>query len=172
MKGTMQKITPCLWFDKNCEEAINHYVDTFKGSPQKNGESKIISIARYEKGMQTPGIEEMEGKVITAIFELAGQSFMALDGGPIFKLNEAASLVIDCEDQEEVDYFWEKLSAVPESEQCGWTKDKFGLSWQITPKRLGELLQDPDKEKAHRVMNAMLEMKKIDIAELEKAAEG
>ncbi len=168
----MQKITPCIWFDKNCEEAVNHYVDTFNGSPNKKGESKIISIHRYEKGMETPGIEEMEGKVLTAIFELEGQSFMALDGGPIFKLNEAFSLVIDCEDQKEVDYFWEKLSAVPESEQCGWAKDKFGLSWQITPKRLGELLQDPDKEKAHRVMNSMLEMKKIVIADLEKAAEG
>jgi predicted 3-demethylubiquinone-9 3-methyltransferase (glyoxalase superfamily) len=168
----MQKITPCLWFDKNCEEAINHYVDTFNGSPHKSGDSRIVSIARYEKGMQTPGIEEMEGKIITAIFELDGQSFMALDGGPIFKMNEAISFQVECEDQEEVDYFWEKLSAVPESEQCGWAKDKFGLSWQIIPKRMGELLQDPNKEKSLRAMNAMLQMKKIDIAELEKAFEG
>lgn len=168
----MQKIVPSLWFDKNCEGAINHYVDTFNGSPHKKVESKIISIQRYEKGMETPNNDEMIGKVITAIFELVGQRFMALDGGPIFKFNESVSFEIECEDQEEVDYFWSKLSAIPESEQCGWCKDKFGLSWQIIPKRLGELLQDPDKEKAHRVMNAMLQMKKIDIVELEKASEG
>lgn len=168
----MQKITPSLWFDKNCEEALNYYVDTFNGAPSKRAESKIISIQRYEKGMQTPGIEDMEGKILTAIFELEGQRFMALDGGSYFKLNEAVSFLVDCEDQEEVDYFWEKLSAVPESEQCGWVKDKFGLSWQIIPKRMGELLSDRDKEKSQRVLNAMLQMKKIDIAELEKAAEG
>jgi predicted 3-demethylubiquinone-9 3-methyltransferase (glyoxalase superfamily) len=168
----MQKITPCLWFDKNCEETINYYVETFNGSPHKKAESKIISIARYEKGMETPNNTEMIGKVITAIFELAGQKFMALDGGPYFKLNEAVSFEIECEDQEEVDYFWEKLSAVAESEQCGWIKDKFGLSWQIVPQRLGELLSDPDKEKAHRVMNAMLQMKKIVIEDLEKAYDG
>lgn len=168
----MQKITPSLWFDKNCEEAINYYVDTFNNSPNKKGEAKIISINRYEKGMETPGIESMEGKVLTAIFELEGQRFMALDGGPYFKLNEAVSFLVDCEDQEEVDYFWGKLSAVPESEQCGWVKDKFGLSWQIIPKRMGELLSDSDREKSQRVLNAVLQMKKIDIAQLEKAAEG
>lgn len=168
----MKKITPCLWFEKNCEEAINYYVNTFEGSPHKSGNSKIISIARYEKGMEVPGGEELIGKVITAIFELEGQRFMALDGGPIFKLNEAVSFEIECEDQEEVDYFSEKLSAVPESEQCGWVKDKFGLSWQIIPKRLGELLSSPEKEKSLRAMNAMLQMKKIDIAALEKAYEG
>lgn len=168
----MEKITPCLWFDKNCEEAVNYYIDTFNGSPHKSGESRIISIARYEKGMETPGIEEMEGKVLTAVFELAGQSFIALDGGPVFKFNESISFQIECEDQEEVDYFSGKLSAVAESEICGWVKDKFGLSWQITPKRLIELLADSDKEKAHRVMNAMLKMKKIDITKLEEAAKG
>ncbi len=168
----MQKITPSLWFDKNCEEAINYYVDTFNNSPHKSGNSKIVSIARYEKGMEVPGGEEMTGKVITAIFELEGQRFMALDGGPIFKFNESVSFLVDCEDQEEVDYFWGKLSAVPESEQCGWLKDKFGLSWQIIPKRMGELLMDPDKEKSLRAMNAMLQMKKIDIAQLEKAYQG
>ncbi len=168
----MQKITPCLWFDMNCEEAINHYVSTFNNAPNKTAESKIITIQRYEAGMQTPDNDKMLGKVITAIFELNGQRFMAPDGGPTFKLSEAVSFQIECQDQAEVDYFWEKLSAVAESEQCGWAKDKFGLSWQIIPKRLGELLADPDKEKAHRVMNAMLQMHKIVVADLEKAYSG
>lgn len=158
-----------MWFDNNCEEAVKYYVDVFNGSPYKTGESKIISLNRYEKGMDTPGMPEMEGKVITAIFELAGQRFMALDGGPIFKLNESVSFEVECENQEEVDYFWDKLSAVPESEQCGWLKDKFGLSWQIIPKKLGEMLADEDKEKAHRVMNAMLKMHKIVVTDLEAA---
>lgn len=165
----MQKIIPCLWFDKETEEAINFYIDVFNGAPHKKQESKIISIQRYEKGMEAPGTEEMEGKIITAIFELAGQRFMALDGGPVFKFTEAISLDVECEDQAEVDYFWEKLSAVSESEQCGWLKDKFGLSWQIVPKRLGELLSDPNKKKSHAALNAMLKMHKLDIAELEKA---
>ncbi len=163
------KITPSLWFDKNCEEAINYYVEVFNGAPHKTTESKIISIARYEKGMEAPGVEEMEGKIITAIFELNGQRFMALDGGPIFKLNEAVSFLIDCEDQAELDYFWSKLSAVPESEQCGWCKDQFGLSWQIVPKRLGEFLEDKDQVKAKKVMNAMLQMHKISVKDLEDA---
>ncbi len=166
----MQKITPFLWFDKNCEEAINYYVEVFDGAPHKVAESKIISIARYEKGIEAPGAAEMEGKVINAIFELNGQQFMALDGGPIFKFNESISLYVDCADQEEVDYFWSKLSAVPESEQCGWVKDKFGLSWQIIPKQLGELISNPDPEKSKKVINAMLQMKKIDVAKLEEAS--
>ncbi len=165
-----QKITTFLWFDKESEEAINYYVDVFNNAPKSRKNSKINYIARYEKGINAPGAEEMEGKVITAEFELDGQKFMCLDGGPIFKFNESISLYVDCADQEEVDYFWEKLSAVPESEQCGWVKDKFGLSWQITPRRLMELMQDEDKEKSHRVANAMLKMKKIIIADLEKAA--
>lgn len=168
----MQKIVPSLWFDKNCEEAINFYVDVFNGAPGSSKNSKIISINRYEKGMEAPGMPEMEGKVLTAIFELAGQRFMALDGGPYFKFNESVSLYVECENQEEVDYFFGKMSAVPESEICGWIKDKFGLSWQIIPKQLGEMLTDKDKEKAHRVMNAMLQMKKIIISDLEKAYEG
>ena len=114
---------------------------------------------------------EMEGKVITAIFDLSGQRFMALDGGPVFKFNESISLLIDCEDQAEVDYFWERLSAVPESEQCGWVKDKFGLSWQIVPRKMGELLEHEDRKKALAATNAMLQMKKIDVAELERAFE-
>ena len=172
MANSNQKIVPSLWFDKETEEAINLYIETFNGAPHKKQESKIISIQRYEKGMETPGIEQMEGKIITAIFELAGQRFMALDGGPIFKFNESVSFYVECEDQAEVDYFWERLSAVPESEQCGWCKDKFGLSWQIVPRQLGELMNDPDKEKALRVMNAMLKMKKLEVSELQKAYDG
>ncbi len=165
----MQKITPFLWFDKNAEEAMNFYVEVFNGSPHKKGDSKIIDIIRYEEGMKTPGMPEMLGKVITGIFELAGQRFMCLDGGPIFKFTEAASLLVECEDQAEVDYFWDKLSAVPESEQCGWLKDKYGLSWQIIPKQLNELQTGPDKKKAMATINAMLEMKKLDMAVLQKA---
>lgn len=168
----MQKIVPSLWFDMNCEEAVNYYISTFNGAPTKTADSKIISMQKYEAGMETPGIEQMVGKVLTVIFELNGQKFMALDGGPIFKFNESISFYVECADQAEVDYFWEKLSAVPESEQCGWAKDKFGLSWQIVPKALGELLEDPDQEKSHRVLNAMLQMKKIIVADLEKAARG
>lgn len=165
----MLKITPCLWFDTNCEEAINYYIDVFNNAPNKSTESKIISIKRYEEGMNAPGTEQMLGKIITAIFELNGHRFMALDGGPVFKLNESISFEIECANQAEVDYFWEKLSAVPESEQCGWVKDQFGVSWQIVPKKLSELLEDQDKEKSHRVLNTMLEMKKLDIAQLEAA---
>ena len=114
----------------------------------------------------------MSGKVINGEFELNGQRFICLDGGPIFKPNEAISFTVDCADQAEVDYYWEKLSAVPEAEQCGWCKDKFGLSWQIIPNRLGELLGDPDTEKANRAMQAMMKMHKINIAELESAFAG
>lgn len=167
----MQKITPFLWFDKESEEAMNFYIEVFNNAPNKKAESKINYIARYEKGIEAPGAEEMEGKVITAEFELNGQKFMCLDGGPIFKFNESVSFYVECQDQKEVDYFWEKLSAVKESEQCGWCKDKYGLSWQITPRRLMELLGDKDRVKAHKAANAMLQMHKIDIAELEKAVE-
>jgi predicted 3-demethylubiquinone-9 3-methyltransferase (glyoxalase superfamily) len=129
-----QSITPFLWFDDKAEEAMKFYVSVFSGSPKKRGDSRIISIARYEKGMESPGIDDMVGKVLTGVFELDGQQFMALDGGPIFKFNEAFSLLIECEDQKEIDYFWEKLSAVPESEVCGWLKDKYGVSWR-SPQR-------------------------------------
>ena len=165
----MNKITPFLWFDTQAEEAMNFYVDTFNGAPYKKQESRIVDITRYEKGMEAPGAEALEGKVITGIFELAGQRFMALDGGPIFKFNEATSFSVECEDQEEVDYFWHKLSAVPEAEQCGWLKDKYGLSWQIIPKQLGALMGDPDPVKSKRVINAMLKMRKIDIKTLQQA---
>lgn len=172
MADIKQKITPFLWFDKESEEAMNFYIEVFNGAPHSNKNSKINYIARYEKGIEAPGAEEMEGKIITAEFELAGQKFMCLDGGPIFKFNEAISLYVEVADQEEVDYFFEKLSSSPDSEQCGWLKDKYGLSWQIIPKRMMELLGDKDKEKAHKVANAMLKMGKIDIAKLEEAYKG
>lgn len=158
----MSKITPFLWFNKNAEEAVNFYVSVFK-------DARIVSIKRYPDGPLEGPMEGFEGKVLTAVFELAGQQFMALDGGPYFTFTEATSMYVDCEDQAEVDYYWEKLSAVPESEQCGWLKDKFGLSWQIIPKALPKLLNGPDPDKANKVMHAMLQMKKIDVAALEKA---
>lgn len=157
----MQKITPFLWFDTNAEEAMNFYCSIFDNS-------KIVSITRYPEGGEGP-MKDMAGKVLTEVFELNGQRFMALDGGPIFHFTEATSFYVECQDQEEVDYYWQKLSAVPESEQCGWLKDKYGLSWQIIPKQLGELMNDPDPKKSMAVTQAMLKMKKIDIAELEAA---
>ena len=159
----MQKITPSLWFDNNAEEAMNFYIEVFNGSPNKKTESKIETIKPYPGGYKQGPMANMEGKVLTGIFELDGQRFMCLDGGPIFKFNEAISLMVSCADQAEIDYFWEKLSAVPDSEQCGWLKDKFGLSWQIVPENMGELL------KTQSAINAMLKMKKIDIKTLEKA---
>lgn len=165
----MQKITPFLWFENNAEEAINFYISVFEGSPRKSGDSKVVSITRYEEGMNVPGMPEMKGKILTAIFELGGQRFMAIDGGPTFKFTEAVSLYVNCEDQTEVDYFWEKLSANPASEQCGWLKDKFGLSWQIIPQDLEEMATTPNPRKSQAVINAMLEMKKIDVAALKKA---
>ena len=147
-----------LWFDKETEEAINFYISIFNGSPHKRGQSKVISLTRYEKGMEVPGADEMVGKVLTAVFELHGQRFMALDGGPIFKFNEAVSFYVECEDQDEVDYFWNRLSANPESEQYGWLKDKFGLSWQIIPKQMGDLLDSPNRKKSLAATNAMLNL--------------
>jgi predicted 3-demethylubiquinone-9 3-methyltransferase (glyoxalase superfamily) len=161
----MKQITPCLWFDRNAEEAMQFYTSIFKNS-------KILTIKRYPEGPLEGPMVGMEGKVLTGIFELDGQRFMALDGGPIFKFTEAVSFCLECESQEEMDYYWEKLSADPQAEQCGWLKDKFGLSWQVFPTILGELLSDPDPEKADRVMQAMLQMKKIDIAGLKQAYEG
>ena len=165
----MNKIAPFLWFDTQAEEAMNYYVDTFNGSPYKKQGSRIISITRYEKGMEAPGAEQLEGKVITGVFELAGQRFMALDGGPVFTFNESTSFYVECEDQKEVDYFWSRLSAVPESEQCGWCKDKFGLSWQINATVLGTYMTDPDPKKIKAVMDAFMPMKKLDIRALEEA---
>jgi predicted 3-demethylubiquinone-9 3-methyltransferase (glyoxalase superfamily) len=171
----MQKIIPSLWFDKQCEEAINFYVSVFSSAPGKNAESKIVSIHRYPD-TPMPGLpmDGLQGKVLTAIFELEGQRFMALDGGPLFKPSGATSFLIECNTQEEVDHFWNHLTegGDPKAQQCGWLADKYGFAWQVNPKRLGELLSDSDKAKADRVMQAMLKMKKIEIADLEKAAQG
>ncbi len=160
----MQKISPFLWFDKNAEEAINFYVEVFKNSPRGDAsDSEIVDIHRYPTGYSEGPMAKMEGKVLTGVFRLAGQKFMALDGGPVFKFTPAISFYVECEDQAEIDYFWEKLSAVPEAEQCGWLADKYGVSWQIIPKNMGELI------KSRKGLDAMLKMKKIVIAELEKA---
>ncbi len=167
----MQKITPFLWFDKNAEEAMNFYVSVFKGSPSKDAaDSEIVNISRYPHGYSEGPMAGMEGKVLTGIFKLAGQKFMCLDGGPIFKFTEAASLFVSCNDQAEIDYFWGKLSAVPESEQCGWLKDKYGLSWQIIPQNMEDFMETADEKKTKAVMDALLPMKKIIVADLEKAA--
>ena len=156
----MQRIVPFLWFDSNAEEAANFYVSIFKSS-------KIVSISRY--GEAGPG---PKGSVMVVTFELDGQELMALNGGPQFKFSEAISLLVNCRNQDEVDDYWEKLSAGGQEVQCGWLKDKFGLSWQVFPTILGELLTDKDPQKRERVMKAMLRMKKIDIAGLKRAAEG
>lgn len=161
----MQKIIPSLWFNMNAEEAMNYYVSVFKNA-------KIIRIDKYPDESLDEHFKGMAGKVINGEFELDGQRFICLDGGPVFTFNEAVSFTVSCKDQEEVDYYWEKLSAVPEAEQCGWCKDKFGVSWQIVPTRLGELLTDPDTEKANRAMQAMMKMHKLDVAELERAFNG
>jgi predicted 3-demethylubiquinone-9 3-methyltransferase (glyoxalase superfamily) len=149
----MQKITPFLWFDGQAEEAMNYYVSIFKNS-------KVLSVNRAN------------GKVMLVTFELDGQKFMGLNAEPLFKFTEAVSFYVDCETQEEVDELWEKLSAGGEKSRCGWLKDRFGLSWQIIPKALGELMSDPDPKKSQAVMQAMLKMNKIVIADLQKAYEG
>jgi predicted 3-demethylubiquinone-9 3-methyltransferase (glyoxalase superfamily) len=153
----MQKITPCLWFDNNAEEAVNHYLSIFKNS-------KIGSILRC--GDAGPG---PKGSVLTITFQLEGQDFIALNGGPVFKFNEAISLSVDCKSQSEVDELWEKLSAGGQKSQCGWLKDKFGLSWQVVPSALVEMLQDNDTTKSARVMTAMMQMSKLDITTLQQA---
>ncbi len=154
-----QKITPFLWFDNNAEEAMNFYVSVFKNA-------EVLSVSRY--GEAGPG---PEGSVMVASFRLNGQEFMALNGGPQFTFTEAVSFLIDCQSQEEVDYFWDRLSEGGEAGPCGWLKDRFGLSWQVVPSVLGEMLQDTDREKANRVMQAMLQMSKLDIATLQHAYE-
>jgi predicted 3-demethylubiquinone-9 3-methyltransferase (glyoxalase superfamily) len=166
---TEARIVPCLWFDTGCEEAIDYYIATFAEAPHRRGDSRVVSIARYEADSNVPGAAELAGKVLTAIFELDGHRFMALDGGPIFKFTPAVSFTVDCIDQADVDHFWERLSAVPEAEQCGWCTDRWGVSWQIVPRLLGELLSSPDRVKAKAAMDAMLEMKKLDVAELQRA---
>ena len=157
----MQKITPFLWFDDNAEEAARFYTSVFKNS-------KMGNVARYNDAGPGPA-----GSVMVANFELEGLPFTALNGGPLFKFNESVSFVVNCENQEEVDYYWEKLTAGGGKEsRCGWLKDKYGLSWQIVPTALGRLMSDPDPEKSKRVMQAMLKMDKIIIADLEKAWKG
>jgi predicted 3-demethylubiquinone-9 3-methyltransferase (glyoxalase superfamily) len=154
----MQKITPCLWFDTQGEDAAKFYTSVFPNS-------RIGEVARYGVAGPRP-----EGTVMTVNFELDGQQFVALNGGPEFTFNEAISFQVDCETQEEVDAFWSQLSEGGEEGPCGWLKDRFGVSWQIVPKVLAELLSDPDAEKSQRVMRAMLSMKKIEIEDLERAA--
>ncbi len=156
----MQKITPFLWFDGNAEEAVNLYTSIFKNS-------KIEAITRYGAGGPGP-----EGTVMTATFLLDGQKFMALNGGPHYTFSPAISFVINCQTQEEVDWFWGKLTEGGEAMQCGWLKDRFGISWQVVPTVLGELMTDKDAQKAQRVLEAMLQMIKIDIATLKRAYEG
>lgn len=164
--ATMHRITPNLWFENQAEEAANFYVSVFKNS-------KIGRILRYtEEGFE---IHKMPaGTVMTIEFTLDGQDFVGLNGGPVFKFNEAVSFIINCENQEEVDHYWNKLTegGDPASQVCGWLKDKFGVSWQVVPTILSKMIADPDKAKANRAMHAMLQMKKLDIATLEKAYNG
>jgi predicted 3-demethylubiquinone-9 3-methyltransferase (glyoxalase superfamily) len=159
----MQKITPCLWFDGQAEEAANFYVSIFKNS-------RILGLTRYgDSGAEASG--RPKGTVMTITFQLNEQEFMALNGGPEFKFTEAVSLMVDCKTQEEVDDFWEKLSEDGEEGPCGWLKDKYGLSWQIVPSVLGEMLQDKDSRKSERVIKTLLQMKKLDIRILKQAYE-
>jgi predicted 3-demethylubiquinone-9 3-methyltransferase (glyoxalase superfamily) len=160
----MQKITPYLWFDKQAEEAANYYVSIFENA-------HILNTTRYDAAMaEVAGLPE--GSVGTIEFELDGQRFMALNGGPTFHFTEAVSFLIDVETQEEVDYYWDRLSAGGEEQPCGWLKDKFGLSWQVVPSILGRMITDPDHEAAERATQAMLQMKKLDIAALQAAFDG
>lgn len=156
------KVTPFLWFDTQAQEAANFYVSIFKNS-------KITHVARYPEGAPPPA---RPGDVMVVNFELDGQEFTALNAGPMFKFTEAVSFVVHCEDQAEVDHFWEKFTAEGEESMCGWLKDKWGLSWQITPKRLMELIGSSDKETSEKAMGAMLQMKKIDISKIEEAVNG
>ena len=156
----MQKITPFLWFDNNAEEAMKFYASVFKNS-------KIGKVSRYPEGSPGPA-----GSVMTASIQIEGQEFVLLNGGPVFKFTEAISFVVNCETQAEVDELWEKLSAGGKKDRCGWLKDKFGLSWQIIPRALGEMLGDKDPEKSKRVMQAMLQMDKIDTKILKQAYDG
>ena len=156
-----QKITPNLWFDMNAEEAANFYVDLFD-------DGRILNVARYPEGSPGPA-----GEVMTVEWELNGQKFVGINGGPQFQFSEAVSFMISCKDQEEVDYYWDRLTADGGKEgQCGWLSDKFGLAWQVVPEGMDEVFSDPDPAKAERSMAAMMKMKKLDIAELRAAAEG
>jgi predicted 3-demethylubiquinone-9 3-methyltransferase (glyoxalase superfamily) len=159
----MQKITTCLWFDSNAEEAVAFYTSIFKNS-------KITTVTRYtEAGQEIHG--KPAGSVLTVSFEIEGREFMALNGGPLFKFTEAISLVVNCETQEEIDYYWDRLTqgGDPQSQQCGWLKDKYGLSWQIVPMALQKMVADPDAAKVGRVMQALFPMKKLDVSALRRA---
>ncbi|MFZ6654558.1 VOC family protein [Undibacterium sp. TJN19] len=156
----MQKITPFLWFDQQAEEAVQFYCSIFK-------DAKVLTVAHYGEGAPMP-----KGTVLTINFSLAGQEFVALNGGPHYKFTPAISFVVDCDNQEEVDYYWEKLLAGGTEDQCAWLRDKYGVSWQIVPKILITYLNDPNPIKAQRVMMAMMQMKKIDIALLVRAYNG
>ena len=162
----MQKITPCLWFDDQAEEAARYYVGIFK-------DSRITEISHYtEAGRETHG--QPPGRVLTVGFELNGQPFTAMNGGPLFKFNEAVSLQVPCDSQDEIDYYWDKLcnGGDPAAQQCGWLKDKYGVSWQVFPREIMQMLLDPDRQKADRAMLAMMKMKKMDLAALRKAFQG
>lgn len=162
----MQSITPCLWFDNQAEEAANFYVSIFKNS-------KITQVSRYsEAGKEHHG--KPVGSVMVAAFEINGQTFTALNGGPHFKISEAVSFQVMCDSQEEVDYYWEKLSAGgdPKAQQCGWLKDKFGVSWQVIPVEFLKMVSGTDAEKSKRAMQAMFQMKKLDLPALKKAYNG
>jgi predicted 3-demethylubiquinone-9 3-methyltransferase (glyoxalase superfamily) len=160
----MQKIVPNLWFSNQAEEAARFYVDIFK-------DGRIIDVSHYsEAGQETH--RQPAGSVMMVEFELQGQRFRALNGGIVFPYNEAVSFIIDCEDQAEVDYYWQKLSAVPSAEQCGWLKDKYGVIWQVVPRVLRELLADSDRPAADRTMVALQRMQKLDIAALQAAYDG
>ena len=158
--AVVQKITPCLWFNVNAEEAVNHYVEIFENS-------RIGHVSRYGKGQHMP-----ESTVLTIMFELAGQQFMALNGGVQFPFTEAISLSVSCDTQAEIDHFWDRLTAGGKPVQCGWLKDKFGLSWQIVPAMLADLMSSGEPERANRVMTALLGMVKLDIAALQRAHDG
>ncbi|HEY1112646.1 MAG TPA: VOC family protein [Chitinophagaceae bacterium] len=160
VQSNSQKITPCLWFDHQAEEAANFYTSLFRNS-------RVGTITRYGEGALMP-----KGSVLTVTFQLDGQEFLALNGGPAFKFTEAISLMVNCETQEEVDRMWDALSEGGEKSRCGWLKDKYGLSWQVVPSIIGELMKDADTEKTNRVMQAIMQMDKLDIETLKRAAAG
>jgi predicted 3-demethylubiquinone-9 3-methyltransferase (glyoxalase superfamily) len=160
----MDRITPCLWFDDNGEEAVNFYLSIFK-------DSRITAVSRYgEAGAKVAG--KPKGSVMTITFEIEGQPFVALNGGPLFKFTPAISFMVNCNTQEEIDHLWDKLSAGGRLEQCGWLQDKFGVSWQIVPAAMAEMMQDKNPEKSGRMFAALLQMQKLDIAALKRAYEG
>jgi len=164
MVTVKQKIVPCIWLEKDAEKAAAFYVSVFKNS-------RILRTSYYPKAAEEVSGQK-QGSVLTVSFSLDGQEFLVMNGGPVFRLNEAVSFTVLCDTQDEIDYFWNALSFVPEAEQCGWLKDKFGLSWQIVPTVLDAMMTDPDQEKVERVTRAFLPMKKFDIAALKKAFEG